>query len=427
MARPAGIDTKFAARIALPAATYPWGTAIPVGPLDQILHRPHGFKKSRPFEVDDSLGTGGFATTGDLGAITASGDFQAYLRYAGLDLLIAMLMGESATTFIGGTAFNCTGAGSTTTAVKSAAGLTVDAEIGKYWICTADAGNPANVGQVRLITDNDATTLTWVGALPAATSSTTQGTISAGKATHVYTLADSLEGIFATGCIWNGLSVEELTSFKVAGLTIKGATGKSCEIALDLIANDKKLSSAVNTAATTWTVRESSNRIMDSHLVLRMNTSGGAALQASDALRFESWELAIKRKLSGVYGVGSVANQIDEPSNDGPTEITFKGVKPRFDSATPLTEWEAGTYKKMDLTFTGAEISGGTMRSLLIEVPYMRYSLAEAPIVDGILKNNLEFVCMQAPAAPTGMTNLVKPVRMTLVNDFCGNPLQVGN
>jgi hypothetical protein len=427
MARPSGVDTKFAFRMALPIATYPWGTAIQVGARDQILHRPLGFKKSRPFEVDNSLGTGGFATTGDLGAITASGDWQGYLRYMGLDALIAAVMGAStAPTYTSPVACDGTGAGSTTTLLKTGASWTPDALIGTYWTCDADATNPTNVGQTRRITDNTADTLTWVGPLPFATSSATQGNLSAGIAERTYTLADTLEGIYGTGCIWNGMSMEELTSCKVAGMTIKGGTGKPVEVTFDLLANDKSLSSAVNTATTTWTVPESANRVMTNHLVSRMNTAAGDALDSADAIRFASWELAIKRPLKGVYGVGSTDNQVDEPSNDGQVEVTFKGTLPRFETAAHLTAWEAGTDMKMDMTFTGALLGGTTYRTIFIELPKLRYTLAEAPIKDGILEHQLEFSCMQPSAAPTGMT-ATKPVQIKVVNNFCGNPLQAGN
>ena len=427
--RPAGIDTKFAFRMALPIATYPWGTAIPVGARDQVLHRPLGFKKSRPFEVDNSLGTGGFATTGDLGAITASGDWQGYFRYLGFDALMAAFFGAStAPTYTNPVAADATGAGSTTTLLKTGASWSATnggEHAGKYWTCDADSGNPTNVGQTRRIVSNTADTLTWVGVLPFATSSTTQGNISAGIAERTYTLADALEGIYGTACIWNGVSMEELTSVKVAGFTLKWGTGKPVEVVFDLIANDKTLASAVNTAVTAWTALETGNRVMTSHLVSRMNLVADA-LDADDAVRFSSGELSAKRPLAGVYGVGSTDNEIDEPSNNGQVEVTFKGTLPRFEAATHLTAWEAGTTAKMDLTFTGALISGATYRTIFIELPLMRYTLAEAPIKDGILDHQLEFSCMEPAAAPTGMT-ATKPVQIKVVNDFCGNPLQVGN
>lgn len=428
MVRPAGIDTKFAFRMALPIATYPWGTAIAVGARDQVLHRPLGFKKSRPFETDDSLGTGGFATTGNLGAITASGDWQGYLRYAGLDALIAAIFGAStAPTYTNPVAFDGTGDGNVNklTLLKTGATLEVNAEAGKYWTCDADSGAPTNVGQTRRIASNTADTLTFDAAMPVRTSSTTQGNISAGIAERTYTLADTLEGIYGTACIWNGISMEELTSCKVAGMTIKGSVGKPVEITFDLIANDKTLASAVNTAITAWTALETGNRTMTAHSVMRLNLTADA-LAAGDAIRFESWELSIKRKLTGVYGVGSTADEIDEPSNDGPVEVTFKGTLPRFEAATHLTAWEAETTAKMDITFTGALISGASYRVYFIELPLMRYTLAEAPIKDGILSHQLEFACMEPAAAPTGMT-ATKPCQIKVINDYCGNPLQVGN
>ncbi len=424
--RPAGIDTKFAFRLALPITTYPWGTPILLGARDQKLHRPGGLKKSRPFLKDDSLGTGGYATDGDLGEITASGDGNHYLRYEGFDDMLAALFGASTVpTYTNPVATDGTGAGSTTTLLKTGAAWTVNEHVGKYWTCDADSGQPTNVGKTRRVTSNTADTLTFDAALPAATSATTQGNLSAGIAERTYTLADALEGIYGTACYWNGISVEEASSVKVAGVTLKSGTGKPVEVVFDLIANNKTLASAVNTAATTWTALESS-RVMQSQLVMRLNTNAGGALGAGDAIRFAAWELSIKRPLEGVYGVGSTDNEIDEPSNNGQVVCMFKGTLPRFENNDHLTAWEAETAMKMDLTFTGALISGAVYRVIFIELPKLRYTLAEAPIVDGILAQNLEFECMQPAAAPTGMT-ATKPVQLKVINTYCGNPLQEGN
>jgi hypothetical protein len=413
--------------MALPIATYPWGTAIAVGARDQVLHRPLGFKKTRPFLTDDSLGTGGFATTGDLGEITAAGDWQGYLRYEGFDAMLAAFFGAStAPTYTNPVATDATGDGNVNklTLLKTGASWTINEHAGKYWTCDADAAAATNVGQTRRIASNTADTLTFDAAMPVQTTSTTQGNISAGIAERTYTLADTLEGLYGTACIWNGISMEELTSCKVTGFTLKWGTGKPTEIVLDLLANDKTLASAVNTAVTAWTALDSS-RVMTSHLVSRMNLVADA-LAAGDAIRFSSGELSAKRPLKGVYGVGSTDNEIDEPSNDGPALITFKGTLPRFEAATHLTAWEAGTTAKMDITITGALISGSSYRTMFFELPLMRYTLADAPIKDGILDHQLEFECMQPAAAPTGMT-ATKPVQLKVVNTFCGNPLQAGN
>lgn len=74
--------------------------------------------------------------------------------------------------------------GTTTTIVKSAAGWTIDAFIGGFAELTS--GTAGNIGEKREIIDNDATTLTLAGALPAAVASgdgfTISGTFTAGIA-----------------------------------------------------------------------------------------------------------------------------------------------------------------------------------------------------------------------------------------------------
>ena len=159
-----------------------WGTPVVCGAGDGLLILPSTLKIARAIIDDNSLGRY-WMQDQDSGSFKADGEIKSFFRYDGHDLLLAMAMGAAgAPTYTGGTGHNCDGAGSTTTAVKSTAGYTPDALIGKFYTITADSGNPTNVGQTRKITDNDATTLTWVGAIPFATSTTTQGTISDGVA-----------------------------------------------------------------------------------------------------------------------------------------------------------------------------------------------------------------------------------------------------
>ncbi len=408
-----------------------WGTAVACGAGDGILFLPGGPKYSRPDNVDDSLGLG-FPTDSDRGEIKVEGSRKAYLRYRSADLPIAMAMGTSGAPTLGGTPveFHCDGAGTITTAVKSTAGMTPDAEIGKWFVIDADSGNPSNVGQVRKITDNDATTLTWVGALPAATSATTQGKISNGIATHVYDLADMLDGLFVTIARKTGtVNVEEIPSAKIAGFTISGETGKPCDIVFDILGSTIKWDSVVNTLVTfaDVTFPEIANRVLRSHGVFRMNDmSGGALASPGDVIQPNSFQLIFKRNLAGVYGLGSDADIIDEPTNNGLSSIQLKLGFPRYTSAAKFTEWAAKTAKKLDMVFTGALLAGAVYRTFKIEIPHLEYAEVDCPEEVGILKNPVTFNVLQAAAAPTGMS-FTTPFRITTINDYCGDPLQVGN
>lgn len=80
-----------------------WNTAVACGANDGILILPSSIKKGAPIDVDDSLGTY-HSKDGLLGPIKVEGDLPMYLRYDGLDCLIAMFMGiAGAPTQQGGT------------------------------------------------------------------------------------------------------------------------------------------------------------------------------------------------------------------------------------------------------------------------------------------------------------------------------------
>ena len=84
-----GIETKAAA---VKGAT--WGTAAACGAGDGLLVLPPTLKKERPLHTDDSLGAY-FSKEANPGGIKVEGELPSYLRYDGLDLLIALALGAT--------------------------------------------------------------------------------------------------------------------------------------------------------------------------------------------------------------------------------------------------------------------------------------------------------------------------------------------
>lgn len=78
-------------KLALKKATA-WNTAVACGVGSGMLFLPSSFKRDADIDVDDSLGTF-FSQGGTPGAIKMEGDLPAYLRYDGMDVLLAMFMG----------------------------------------------------------------------------------------------------------------------------------------------------------------------------------------------------------------------------------------------------------------------------------------------------------------------------------------------
>ncbi len=398
-----------------------WGTPKVVGAGHGILILPANVKKDRTSMVDDSLGNY-FPTSSDPAEIKAEGDIQQYLRFDGVGLLIATLLGSSSLTYTTPVVTGTATGGSTSTLVKTAAGWTPNAYAGKFVRITAGTG----IGQVRKIVSNDATSLSidatdgnWT--TPDATS---QFEISDTYATHVYDIVPNIDGLFLTYCINNKVNIEEMASLKPTSMTIKGETGKPVTITFKCIAYDKVTNSATNTLVTfaAVTIRETANRVLMSQGVIRMNTQSGAALSSGDAIYPKSFELTFTRKMQGDYGSGSSYNNVDEPTNDGLPTATLKMEFPKYTSNQNFLDWDTNTPKKIDFTFTGAG-----SRSILIQIPNAMFANVDLPVVAGRMKHPVDFNLLAAAAAPTGMTGVTMPFRITMVNTYCGDPLQIGN
>lgn len=71
-----------------------WGTAVVLGAGDGIRILPDSIVKSRVNNPDDSLGEA-YSKSADPDVIAVSGALPGYLRYDGLDLLIALVMGAT--------------------------------------------------------------------------------------------------------------------------------------------------------------------------------------------------------------------------------------------------------------------------------------------------------------------------------------------
>lgn len=85
----AGVELIYAAKKATT-----WGTAVACGALNGFMSRPSGIKETSDVDLDDSLGTF-FSADGTPGAIKCEGDLPAYLRYSGMELLLALAMGTA--------------------------------------------------------------------------------------------------------------------------------------------------------------------------------------------------------------------------------------------------------------------------------------------------------------------------------------------
>ncbi|MDR2018568.1 MAG: hypothetical protein LBQ00_06835 [Syntrophobacterales bacterium] len=332
-----------------------WGTAVACGAGDGLLIIPSTIKKDATVDVDDSLGTY-FSKDGILGAIKVEGDLNAYMRYDGLDVLLAQVMGI--------------------------------------------AGAPVK-----------------------------QGTTAA----YAYTYKPTTDTDGEFGTLTKNMKnyIEEHTSAKIAGFTIKGEFGKALTIGFKVISINKTADSTINTITTfnNVTFMEVANRIKFSEGVFRMNAQSGAALNVGDRIYPSSFELSFQRKLTGVYGQykhtsgSNIQDLIDEPTNDGLPEITLKLEFPRHTGNTYLTILGSDSRQKMDITFTGANIGGTYNRQFALQFPHLQLVNDDPADAAGIIKEPLEFKVYGAGSAPAGMTGITDPLWISGINQRATDPL----
>jgi hypothetical protein len=321
-----------------------WGTPVICGAGDGILIRPHTIKKDRENNVDDSLGLY-FARTSNPGAINVLGDLPMYIRYDGIDLLIALAMG-------------------------------------------ATGGAPVIEGDGPGYRQK-------------------------------FTLEDCIKGLFGTLCMDMKANINEYTTVKLTGLSITGEIGGSIMITFKVLAINLVTNSVVNTSITfqSVTVPETGNILQMGSGVFRMNDQSDIALAAGDVVYPQSFTLDLTRTMAGVYGVGTDMDVIDEPTNDGLPEVTMNMTFGRYQSDGYFQDWDANTLKKMDITFTGAEIEPGVNREFKITLPQLSIANVDAPVVDGIIEEPLVMNCLEADTAPAGMTGITKPFQIDVLNE----------
>lgn len=295
----------------------------------------------------------------------------------------------------------------------------VDDSLGLYFPHDADHGGIKVEGDLKAYLRYDSLDLPVALAMGATGGVPTQpdGVNDPNTYEQTFSLAESLEGLFATFAINNNINVDEYTSLKLTGFTLRGEVGRPVEIAFHSIADDRETDSGVNTSGTFANVTffETSNRVLYSQGVIRMNDSSGNALSEGDRVYPGAFELVFRRDMSGAFGVSS-ADRIDEPTNNGRPEIRLRLQFPRYTASTYFSDWDANTAKKLDMTFEGAVIDTGYKRTFKLQLPNLRYRDVELPLEQGVLGHRVEFDCLGTDSAPPGMAGITGPFQADVTN-----------
>jgi len=335
-----------------------WGTAVACGATDGIQFLTGQAKRSADVQVDESRGRA-FSIDGTAGPIKCETSYTFNLRYAGMELLAAMLMGTAGVpTVQGATAaylhllkWNTDPYGLMITVAKSmiayieeiptakVTGLTISGEVG---------AKPLQV------------TLDVIG-------------INREVASAVNTLALYANVTLPTDANANPVMFSHLV-FRMNDAS-----------AIALAPTDR-----INPSKFTLSLK----RKMKGDYTGQYRTAGS-----------------------------NPQDLIDEASNDGFPELGLTLEFATHSSTTYMAALGSDTRKKMDITATGALIATPYNYTHLWQYPHLQLKNVNPTDGNGRITEPLEFIIHGAAAAPAGMTGITDPLWWSITSKRITNPL----
>ena len=77
---------------------------------------------------------------------------------------------------------------------------------------------------------------------------------------------------------------------------------------------------------------------------------------------------------------------------------------------------ESGVVRRLSETAQGALIEDTYYRSFLLSFPHLVYKDVDLPMERGALRHPLEFACLATESAPSGMSGILDPFQVDVVN-----------
>lgn len=256
-------------------------------------------------------------------------------------------------------------------------------------------------------------------ALAFGTGSTSPTQIGATTAyTNTFEPSTQKNGLYATIVQDKSVDIFEIPGAKCTGLVI--ATGEMGRMEArftfigDLVKDDSTVNTSTQISALTYPTQ--GLRVFLDDAVIRVNAQSGGALSAGNALDVTALTFNFSQPLD-VKHVAGQTTIIEPEENDFP-EITVELTGARYESSGNWNALFAGhranTAYKMDITFTGASLAT-TNYGVLFQFPNMivRPVNFNVPGGAGQITPSATFEALSTTSAPTGMTGITAPVRVT--------------
>lgn len=246
-----------------------------------------------------------------------------------------------------------------------------------------------------------------VGLFSTSTSVTVQGATTAYK--HVIDWADESAEFFTFVSERPG-DIYEIPSAVPTKVTFKPGNG-FLQGAVGMRGNHLNNTSTTNAATQVDAITKAAEggiiRFQDG--VFWMNAQSGDALDSGDAITLSDFEVTLERTKDALQVLGGtyIAQPV-ESAFVGTLKITLP--HDTGTAATWFAAFLAKTAQKASLTFTSSELAGVAYPYVFsISFPRLMPKVAPDVKLEDIINNGLEFIILEASAAPTGMTGHTRP------------------
>ena len=298
-----------------------------------------------------------------------------------------------------------------------------DRSFGETFLGPADSGdiNPVDLtltSQDRYEDHNYILEALVIGS-PAAVAISTSASGQTTSWLHVFDPAPSIDGLGATFAADRKLYVEEITSAKIYGLTDTFGDAGILQSTFKVLGSRPTNISSINTNSTVYgaSYPALNGKIFRKTGTFRVNLQSGGALSSTDEIKVESVEFSFERPQDRSFATGQ--DYIMEPADNEFPVPSVKVTFPRMNTVSANSLYAAlrsTTAYKGDLTFTGALINSTDALTRKYQFPYMELQDFATPTAGAAqVKPTAMWVLKKPSAAPTGMTGVTGPFRLSRI------------
>jgi hypothetical protein len=262
-------------------------------------------------------------------------------------------------------------------------------------------------------------------ALALGTGGTSPSALGGAGYSNTFEPATSRSNLWATIVRDKSVYVSEVPGAVLNGFEIRVGEMGRMEVDWLFVGNNEVEDSTTNTSTqvAALTFPTLGRRFFFKDCVIRLNSQAGGSLASSDAIPFTTFKLRVEQPVDVKFAGGQ--QTIIQPLDNGFPKITLELTFARFNSTSQafFANMKAGTRYKGDIVFTGPTIDATSTYGLKFQFPHLSVMSLASPmpnVQQGEPKMQLEG--LGTSAAPTGMSGVTAPVRVTTTGIASGNP-----